>query len=455
MNGEPPLIEGVARYALSAGPPSEQVAAIAQELLLDALGVGIVGLTNPLSAAALEVARGWGEGAQAAVWGRDGVRLPAGAAAFVNAHQIHCFEFDPVNEPAVVHPTSVVLPVLAAWVQRERTRGRPLVPGREFLRAFVVGVEVAAGLGVACVDAPRFFRPATAGALGAVAALCALRHPTDELAIAAFTTAYCALCGTMQGHEDGAEIQPLQMGTNARAALDAVDLAQAGFRGPRHMLEGSYGYYSIYEAGGDLGGLLERLGTHSEVARTGIKPYPSGRATHPAIDAALDLRAEHGLQADAVRAVEVSVPPLVHGLVGREPAADLAPGTARLCLRHLLAAALEDGRVDLRSCTRERLADPAVLDLARRVRIVAVPGRDPNALLPQSVRIELAHGRSLERTATATLGSPERPVDRERLEGKFRDNLAAGGCADRADAIIDAVAGIAALADVTALLDLL
>ena len=71
-----------------------------------------------------------------------------------------------MHEEAVVHAMTVVLPVAIAGA--ERMRG---VSGKDLITAVTLGVDVAAGLGVAATTGLRFFRPATAGAFGGTAAL--------------------------------------------------------------------------------------------------------------------------------------------------------------------------------------------------------------------------------------------------------------------------------------------
>ena len=92
--------------------------------------------------------------------------VPAPAAAMCNAYQVHNSEFDCVHEEAVVHAMTVVLPVAIAGA--ERMKG---VSGKDLITAVTLGVDVAAGLGVAATTGLRFFRPATAGAFGGTAAL--------------------------------------------------------------------------------------------------------------------------------------------------------------------------------------------------------------------------------------------------------------------------------------------
>lgn len=450
------VAEDVARHSLAARPESldSDVQQAALDLLLDAIGVGIAGITSPESSAALRVVSRWGHGSEAAIWGINAARLPAGSAAFVNAHQMHCLEFDAINEPAVVHPTTVVLPVISAWAQRARASGSKTT-GRDFLSAFVVGIDVAAGLGDVVTTPLQFFRPATAGALGAVAALCNLSRPDFDAACSALGIVYGALSGTMQPHTEGAQVLALQVAFNARAALHSLDLAEGGFQGPRYIFEGKYGYFRLIEGHGDPQLLVRMLGRQSQVTRTSVKPFPSGRATHAALDAVLSLRDEYTLRPGDVAKVEIDVPPMVHGLVGRVSAGDLVPGAARLCLPYLVSYTLRYGRVDLGAYRSECLRDPDVLELAARVEVRPDANPDPNAFNPQTVRIVLADGRTLERTMHASLGSPECPLDRAGLRAKFEGNLAAAGRQDVAGAIADQIAGLVELDDVEELLRLL
>jgi len=451
------LIEQVSRYCLATdvGHFDEEVVEAARCLLLDAIGVGIVGKMTTESETAFEIASAWGQGAESCVWGRPGHLLPAGSAAFVNAHQMHCLEFDAINEPAVVHPTTVVLPVIAAWTQRARSRFKQVISGSEFLSAFAVGIDIAAGLGDVVSTPLQFFRPATAGAFGGVAALCNLMRPAPDVATAAFGVVYGALSGTMQPHTEGAQVLALQVAFNARAAVHAMDLAAVGFRGPRFVLEGEFGYFRLIEAGGEPERLVAMLGRDSEVTRTSVKPFPSGRATHSALDGILQMREEHSIDPRDVDRVEVLVPPMVHRLVGRPPTSNLVPGAARLCLSYLVAHALYHGGIDLDAYRPACLHDGGVLDLASRIRVSADSNPDPNAFNPQTIMITLHDGRRLERTMVACLGSPERPLDGDKLQAKFESNLAVAGRAEVAKAIRQRVDQILELQDVTALLDLL
>ncbi len=423
----------------------------ARDLLLDAVGVGVAGSVTPESRALRETATGWGSGDVGLVWGAR-TRLPALSTALVNAHQMHCLEFDAIHEPSVVHPMTVVFPVVSAWVQKASAAGAP-VDGERFLRALAVGVDVAAGLGEVTTSPLQFFRPATAGALGSIAALTVAARADPVIATAAFGVAYGGISGTMQPHQEGAQVLALQVGFNARAALSSWDLAQAGFRGPRRVLEGTFGYFRLIEASGEPERLAERLGTQWEVERTSVKPFPSGRATHGVLDAVLTLQSEHCFSFADVERVEAFVPSMVNTLVGREAAQDLAPGTARLCLRYLVAYALREGDVQLAAYAESALRDPALLELAGRVSITVDDNPDPNAFDPQTVRIKLRDGRQVELTLERSLGSPQRPLSPARLEGKLRANFDAAGRAADVDRVLELARAVTDLPDAAALIE--
>src|SRR5262249_61156618 len=103
-----------------------------------------------------------------------------------------------------------VRPVALAGAERAKT-----VSGCDLIAAVTLGVDVAAGLGVAAATGLRFFRPATAGALGGAAALGKLMGLDRATMINAFSIAYAQLCGTMQAHSEGSPLLAMQMAFNA------------------------------------------------------------------------------------------------------------------------------------------------------------------------------------------------------------------------------------------------
>lgn len=398
-------------------PPPVRDAAL--HLLGDTLATGAAGSTAPGAEGVLAAARGWGQGTDARLIARPG-RLPAAGAAFVNAFQIHCLEWDAVHEPAVVHALSTVTAALLAAIDR-----RGGCDPEEALVALAVGVDVASGLGLAATSPLRFFRPATAGCIGAalaVARIDGVDRMEDVLGLA-----YSQCAGTMQAHVEGSIALPLQIAGAARAAIGAVDLAKAGLTGPHDALEGPFGYFSLFDEG-DLAPYVAGLGSLWRIAEVSIKPFPSGRASHGVLATLDALLREGAIDAASVAKVEAFVPPLIERLVGRPLRPDMTPAYARLCLPLLVALMLGEERIDPRRFVPATFTDPAIAALAGRLAVTLDGNDDPNALSPQRLVVTRTDGTVVERAIPHTLGHPHAPMTAEQTAAKrgLARELAAG-----------------------------
>ena len=417
----------------------------AKVYVLDSLGVGIAGSSVEGGEGLLRVASGWGDPA-VPVWGRT-ARLSAPAAAFLNAWQMHNQEYDCLHEGAVVHAMAAVLP--AALAAAELRGG---ASGAELIAAVAVGVDIAAGLGLASRAGFRFFRPGTAGGFGAVAAaarLLGLDRPALE---AAFAWQLAQVSGTMQAHTEGSPILPAQIAFNARAAAAILRAGDAGLqRGPR----GVRGTLRLSRR--VRGRLRARAGAgepRPRLAHRRVQPQAvSRRARHPRRHRGrAGAAAEHGFAAADVARVESIAPPLIVRLVGRPPRPDAGASYARLCMAYAVAKTLQHGALDLADFRGEALADPETHALAARVETRDDGNADPNALAPQTVVVHLArrHARSTWRGETM-LAHPARPLTREQHLEKFQRCLAFSAeplAADAAARLIEAVDRLEEMADV-------
>ena len=333
----------------------------------------------------------------------------AAHAAFFNGFAIHCLEWDAVHEPAVVHALSVVTAAVLAASDR--------MGGDDFdalLTALCVGVDIASGLGLSATAPMRFFRPATAGVIGAALAVARLEgYSRDEMANI-LGLAYSFAGGTMQAHVEASIALPLQIARAAQAAIQAVDMVGSGLTGPHDVLEGQFGYHSLIEPI-DLTRYTETLGQIWRISEISVKPYPSGRASHAVLGALADVR-ESGR---TITRITAHVPPLIERLVGRPYRADMTPAYARLCLPLLAALMIRDGQIDPRRFTPETFADPLIQELAAKVELRPGGNPDGNALSPQRLDIRYADGTSETIAIPSTLGSPEAPMSPAQSTAKY------------------------------------
>jgi 2-methylcitrate dehydratase PrpD len=416
-------------FAAAAHQLPDSAVVVAKALLADTLAVGAAGSTAPGAQGVLAAAMLWGQGTDAPVLGRS-ERLPAPAAAFVNGFQIHCLEWDAVHELAVVHAMSVVCAALHAVCNRAAMAGAP-VNADAALTALAVGVDIACGLGLSATSGLRFFRPATAGLIGAAMACARVAGVAPDRFADVLGLAYSQCAGTMQAHVEGSQALSLQIAAAARAAVTAVDLVNAGLTGPHDALEGPFGYFTLFE-----NGVIERyaasIGTCWRITEISVKPWPSGRASHATLGVLSAMIRDAGITAGQITEIQLHVPPLIWRLVGRPWVPEMTPAYARLCLPLLVALMLSEGRIDPRRFEAATFADANLRAIGDRVRFVADPnvdpnvdrsidrGVDPNAMSPQRIIVMLADGRVLDRTVAATLGHPSNPLTRDATAAKLR-----------------------------------
>jgi len=432
MNAAERLLDHVLGLAWSDLPEDARLAA--KTFLHDTLCVGVAGRNAFGADAIFDAASSWsGPHGGCDVLGRK-ASLTAPYAAFVNAYQIHSQEFDCVHEPAVAHPMATVVAALLAEAQR----GHP-VRGADFLAALCGGVDVVATLGVVVTSPLKFFRPATAGVFGSVAALCRLRRLDRQVALDAFGYALAFASGTMQAHLEGKPALAVQVAAAARSAIEAVDLAVRGMQAAHASIDGPFGYLSLFEDRIDLAafGLLGRVHRVTELS---WKPFPTGRAAHGAIVATQQLMKIHGFAAADVESLVYRAPPLIARLVGRRPVQGMKIAHARLCLAYLCAVVLTRGTVGLGDFDEASLTDPALLALAERITVEADGSLDPSAFVPALACIALKDGRGLTQAVTDQYGSPAWPLSREAHLDKAAACLAFGGLGDRHERIAAALA---------------
>lgn len=392
---------------------SREAVAAAKQAIEDSFACAIIGSRADGAEELRRAQNASPQSGTACVWGRA-MRAHPLVAAMQNGHQLHALEYASVHERATVHAMSAILPAVMASADRDGG-----IDGKELITAVAVGLDIAALLGMAAKQGSRFFRPSVCGGLGAAAALASVAASDETEAVALLSLAYSQLCGTMQAHAEASVALGLQIGFAARNALAAFDLARAGLTGPRDVFDGPYGYFTLFEPGGDARPLLDRLGKEWAIAETSYKPFPCGRVSHGAIDALMRLRARRGFSAADVKKITLRVPPYAHRLGGRPLKADMNGPYARLCIRYLIACLLVHGEIGLGSYAKEALESPAIHAFAERVELCVDEAADINALSPQHLTLHLTEESVIEEPIPVLLGHPNNPMSRAEHAAKL------------------------------------
>ncbi|WP_315715011.1 MULTISPECIES: MmgE/PrpD family protein [unclassified Bradyrhizobium] len=241
---------------------------------------------------------------EATVFGDDRTWTPA-VAALLNGMMGHSLDFDDTHADSSLHPSAPVVP--AAFAVGEMVGAS----GREVLTAVVAGYEVCCRLGNALDPTSHYargFHPtATAGTYGAAAAAGKLFGLSEQQLIYAFGVSGSQAAGSLQFLVNGAWNKRYQVGASAMNGVIAATLAKNGFVGAIESVEGKHGLLVGYTDTPHHDKAVAGLGSTYETMKIGVKPYPSCRYTHAAIDAIIALRREHNLTPDQVKRVEIGL----------------------------------------------------------------------------------------------------------------------------------------------------
>ena len=434
-------LDVLAAFTVDASVPAD-ARARAANAFVDTVGVTLAGACEPASAA-VQRTIATNRGSACTVLG-TAIRASATDAALANGTAAHALDYDDMCFVSLAHPSAPLVSALLAAGESVGASGAALAD------AYVVGFEIEARLGR--VMNPRHYQrgwhcTSTIGAIGSAAA--ASRVLGLDGASAAHAIAIAASEASGLKENFGTMVKPLHAGLAARDAVLAAALAKAGMIASSRALDGSQGYLRAMDSErDDLESEAADLGSRWEILDTGItvKLYPSCAATHPPLDALLDLRRTHGFTADSVDRVEIDVDPITPTvLIHERPSSGLE---AKFSLPYCAAAAVVDGRVGIDTFTSERIADARIASLLPRVTMTVDPtlGVDRPALTQARVRVRLRDGRVLTAAADGARGYPANPASEAELDEKFLS------CATRtidAASAGKALALLRAFADVT------
>ncbi len=394
----------------------------ARHVLLDAVGVmlGASGLAGEV-APFVRLASAHGSG-PCAILG-TGTSSNAPLAALANGAMAHALDYEDAFDLSPGHPNASLVPALIALAQLEGP-----VDGRRFLTALATGSDLSCRLGLALrrpMEAGNWYPPPILAGFGAAAG-CALLLGLDGARMRdALSLAMCQL--TMPGeikYSAGTVIRAVREAFPAQAAILSALLAREGVAGFEQPFEGRAGFYALF-AGGEFDpcDILDQLGTSFWIERLTFKPWPSCRGTHPFIEIAQRLRAEHGVTPDEIESIALETDEVQRMLI--EPLArKQAPAVAidaKFSIPFCVALALHDGAVGLGSFAEHRLRDPALLALTARMTTDIKPRPGWQRGSGGAIVLHLKDGRRLEAEVDNALGCPARPLDEAALVDKFID----------------------------------
>ncbi|RPI91800.1 MAG: hypothetical protein EHM32_10110, partial [Spirochaetales bacterium] len=194
--------------------------------------------------------------------------------------------------------------------------------------------------------------------------------------------------------------------------------------------------------------ITDGLGEHYSIMDIYFKPYTACRHTHGAAQSALELVREHTFTAGDVDSVSVHTYGIAELAVGKGVPEGGSFVSAQFSIPYVVAVCILDGDLGPGQLTERRIADGAVLELAKRVSIRT--DDELNKAYPDKtssrVEVVLKDGRRLVKQTDIPKGDPRDPMEAEDLAAKLR-RFAGKRDAAKLERIIDMVMGMEKLRD--------
>jgi 2-methylcitrate dehydratase len=390
----------------------------AKRLLLDSLGCALGGYQQHDVKIALEVLDEIAGDGCATVIG-TGKRVDPVSAALANALMIRCMDYNDIywkQDPS--HPSDI-FPAALACCERARSNGKELIVGLVLGHEFEMRLCEAAFPGIR----ERGWHHATLTAFAAPIVAGRALHLTWEQiqhAIGISASRHCTLGAVTAGKLTMMKntVDPMATQSGVLAAL----LAEKGYTGPEHVIDGKEGLTHVFKPEWKLNLLTDGLGENWRITQCGMKAFPTEALTHTAISAVLDLVKSNDLHPDNVQKVQIRSLARAADILSDPSKYDpRTKETADHSLPYVIAAALVDRQVTPAQFTMTKIIDSKIREQLQKVEVVADPEIEKvfPTLQRVIVHIDTRDGRSFNKQLDFPKGDPRNPLTDSDIEEKF------------------------------------
>ncbi len=403
---------------LEFGQLSQEAVYQAKRFLLDSIGCALGGYQQhdvKIALAVLDEVAGRGP---ATVIG-TGKRIDPVSASLANALMIRCMDYNDIywkQDPS--HPSDI-FPAAIAGCERAKSGGKELIVGLVLGHEFEMRLCEAAFPGIR----ERGWHHATLTAfVSPIVAGRALRLSWEQVqhAIGISASRHCTLGAVTAGKLTMMKntVDPMATQSGVLAAL----LAERGYSGPEHVIDGKEGLTHVFGPEWKLNLLTDGLGESWRITTCGMKAFPTEALTHTPISAVLDLVKTNDLKPEQVVKIQIRSLARAADILSDPSKYDpRTKETADHSLPYVIAAALVDRQVTPVQFTMEKILDPKIREQLRKVEVVADPEIEKvfPALQRVIVTIDTTDGRKFSKQLDYPKGDPRNPLTDQEVEEKF------------------------------------
>jgi len=360
-----------------------------------------------------------------------GERWDPVSASLLNALMIRVMDYNDIywkQDPS--HPSDII-PAAMAAAERAGRSGRDLLVGIALAYEFEQRLCEVSFTGVREIGWHHATLTAAASPIAAGRML-GLSAEQIQHAIGISASRHCTTGSVTAGKLTMMKntVDPMATQSGVIAAL----LAEKGYTGPEHVLDGKEGFSHVFDSEWKFNILTDGLGESWRILQCGMKFFPTEALTHAPISATLDLVIENDLAADEVETVTIySLARAADILADPSKYDPRSKETADHSLPYVIAAAVADRQVTPIQFTDAKIMDEKIRAQLPKVKVIADP--EIEAVFPELQRVRVVlkttDGRELEKQLDYPKGDPRNPLPDDEITGKFK--ALAEGIATEAD----------------------
>jgi 2-methylcitrate dehydratase PrpD len=431
----------------------EEVIETAKNTLIDTLGCCIAGYTVAKKECTwiVDLVKELGGREEATVF-LDGVRTSAPLAALANGTMIHTIDFDDTHLGSVSHFSSPLVPTVFSLSERLRADGSSLI------EAFVVGFEVGARVGRRMMPSHyKYWHPtSTFGTIASVAAAAKLLKLDVVQTEYALGLAADQAAGLRYCIDKGDYSKSLHPGFAANRGVMLGLLVQKGANGPKGIFEYPTGFCNAFSEEPDIERIVEGLGESYEITANSLKAYPTILLSHSPIQAVQEMMREHALDdPEEMLKINLTISKTAKGQgMNYNPDTPLA---ARLSVPFCVALAAVDKKVTLDQFTEERLVDPNIRDLMKRINIEDDQGLNEKYpdTLAAIAEIETKGKGTIKHDVIYPKGNTRNPLQKADVTSKFKELASVTLPKDQYEELLEMLSNLDQLSSVDKVVNLL
>ncbi len=348
-----------------------------------------------------------------------GEKIDPVSASLLNSLMIRVMDYNDIywkQDPS--HPSDII-PAAMAAAERAGGSGRDLILGIALAYEFEQRMCEASFPGVREIG---WHHATLTAAVSPIVAgrMLGLNAEQIQHAIGTSASRHCSTGSVTAGKLTMMKntVDPLATQSGVLAAL----LAEQGYTGPEHVLDGKEGFSHVFDTEWKFNILTDGLGDSWRIMQCGMKFFPTEALTHAPISATLDLIIDNDLAPEEVETVTIySLARAADILADPSKYDPRSKETADHSLPYVIAAAVADRQVTPIQFTDSKIMDSKIRAQLNKVKVIADP--EIEAVFPELQRVKVViqttDGREFEKKLDYPKGDPRNPLTDAEIAGKF------------------------------------